>query len=77
MIGALHEDMVVTDFHHLCLFLGGDVTSFTGKLLELIAKADPGNRAKLFRVYPREVAAFEHWQAAPILTAAELDRLLK
>jgi len=57
--------------------LGGDVTSFTGLLLELIAKADPGNRARLRAGFPRQVAAWEAWQMAdPPLTAGQLDAVI-
>lgn len=77
MIGALREDALVKDWDDLCLFLNGARTSFTGKLLELIQKADPGNRAKLAAVYPREVAAWREWMLHDTsLTAAQLDTLI-
>lgn len=77
--GALREEQVVDGWHELCLFLGGSGDSFTGKLLELIAKADSVNLARLRTAYPREVAAWLEWLEHAPLTAAELvarlDRL--
>lgn len=57
----------------LCLFLDGSTDSFTGKLLELIAKADPGNRARLRAEFPRHVAAWETWIALAPCTWGELE----
>lgn len=65
----------VDSWPDLCLFLGGSTDSFTGLLLVLIAKADPGNRRKLRGDFPREVAAWEEWQAHAPLSWGELDRL--
>jgi len=42
--GAMEADAVVRFTGDLARFLGGDADSFTGLLLELIAKADPPNR---------------------------------
>jgi hypothetical protein len=57
----------------LALALGGSEDSFTGKLLLLIAKADPDNRERLRMGFPRAVRAWETWMASsPALTAAEL-----
>lgn len=67
---------VVGRWEDLVLFLGGSPDSFTGKLLELIAKADPGNRERLRAGFPREVAAWEEWQAHAPLPGTELDRLV-
>ena len=61
---ALPDDHPVNTWHELCLALGGDATSFTGHLLALIEKADPGNRARLRAGFPRQVAAWEIWAAA-------------
>lgn len=78
MIGVLPDDHVVESFQDLCLALRGDATSFTGDLLRLIAKADPGNRARLRAGFPVHVAAWEAWAGAdptdPPMTAAELKR---
>ena len=54
------------------------VTSFTGDLLRLIAKADPGNRARLRAGFPKHVAAWEMWQASPDggLTSGQLHAAL-
>ena len=59
--GFLPPQHNVRDWRGLCLFLGGDSTSFTGRLLDLIAKADLGNRARLRLAFPWEVAAYEVW----------------
>ena len=74
MKNVLPDDHPVKTWHELCLALGGDVTSFTGDLLRLIEKADPGNRARLRAGFPKHVAAWEMWQASPDggLTAAQL-----
>lgn len=71
--GALPPEHPVRTFEDLCLFLGGDVTSYTGLLLTLIGKADQGNLAKLRAVYPREVAARSLWMRSDAsLPASEL-----
>lgn len=62
-----------TSWRELCLFLDGSQDSFTGKLLELIAKADPGNRARLREAFPRHVAAWETWQVLAPCTWGELE----
>jgi hypothetical protein len=54
-------DMQLATYGHLALALGGSADSFTGHLLLLIAKADPGNRARLRAGFPRQVAAWEWW----------------
>lgn len=57
----------------LALALGGSEDSFTGKLLQLIAKADPDNRERLRLGFPRIVRGWEIWMAtSPTPTAAEL-----
>ena len=71
--GVLSPEHSVRDWHELCLFLGGDRTSFTGLLLDVIAKADMGNRARLRLAFPWEVAAYEAWNAGdPSTTASAL-----
>jgi hypothetical protein len=67
----------VQTWHELCLALGGDATSFTGDLLRLIQKADPGNRARLRAGFPKHVAAWEIWQeSSGTLTSGELHAAL-
>lgn len=76
--GGLPPQFLVQDLHDLAVFLGGDESSFTGHLLRLIAKADPGNRARLAGSFPREVAAWRIWQAAdPQLEVRVLDVLIE
>lgn len=73
IVGALDADTKITSYAELALALGGSGDSFTGQLLLLVAKADPGNRARLRRGFPRQVAAWEMWmEAAPHLTAGGL-----
>lgn len=57
----------------LALALGGSEDSFTGRLLQLIAKADPQNRERLRLGYPRIVRAWELWMSTtPTPTSGEL-----
>jgi hypothetical protein len=60
-------------WEELCLFLDGMPSSFTGQLLTLIEKADPGNRARLRAEFPRQVAAWETWRAIAPCTWGELE----
>jgi hypothetical protein len=60
----------------LALFLGGSDDSFTGDLLRLIAKADPGNRALLQRTFPAEVEAWTAWMSLDEPTAGALREQL-
>jgi hypothetical protein len=77
MRSVLPGDHKVETWHELCLALGGDLTSFTGDLLRLIAKADPGNRARLRAGFPKHVAAWEMWeQRSGLLTSGELHAAL-
>jgi hypothetical protein len=70
---GMPDDMPVATHHDLCLALGGDDTSFTGDLLRLIAKADPGNRARLGSAFPLHVTAWGIWMhMAPHITAGQL-----
>jgi hypothetical protein len=61
----------------LVLFLDGMPSSFTGQLLTLIEKADPGNRARLAEAFPFEVRAWETWRRHSPQTWGELAELLK
>ena len=74
---ALPDDHLVVTHEHLALFLGGSADSFTGQLLHLIAKADPGNRARLRAGFPQEVAAWEMWMGDPPMTSAAMTEALK
>lgn len=74
-------DMELKSYGDLALALGGSADSFTGQLLLLIAKADPGNRARLRRGFPRQVAAWETWSFPAngklgYITARELHEAL-
>ena len=64
----------------LALFLGGSHDSFTGKLLELVAKAQatPGNYSRLKFAFPREVRAWETWNSmSPAPTFRQLREALQ
>ena len=78
MKSVLPVDHKVQTWHELCLALGGDLTSFTGDLLRLIATAGAGNRSRLRAGFPKHVAAWEMWQASPDggLTSAQLHAAL-
>lgn len=67
-----HDDRPMAGIGDLALALGGSETSFTGDLLRLIAKSDPGNRTLLRTAYPRQVLAYELWMATS--PAPTLDR---
>lgn len=70
---ACDPDHPLDGIGDLALLLGGSETSFTGQLLLLIAKADPGNRARLAVAFPRAVRAWELWQAtSPTPIAVQL-----
>jgi hypothetical protein len=59
--------------------LGGAETSFTGRVLELVAKAQatPANLQRLALAFPREVRAYSIWMACdPTPTAEVLLALL-
>ena len=71
--GALHPDARVKLLSDLALFMRGSQDSFTGRLLELIAHADPGNRSCLYRGFPEVVFTYEAWMAcSETPTASEL-----
>lgn len=57
----------LVDVADLALVLGGDATSFSCDLLRLIAKAQatPEHYALLRLGFPRQVRAWELWQAMP------------
>jgi hypothetical protein len=62
----------------LAVFLGGSEDSFTGLLIVLMQKADPGNLARLTLAFPREVAAWMVWNAmSPVPTFSELRAALE
>ena len=62
----------------LAVFLGGSENSFTGLLLVLLQKADPGNVARIRRGFPEIVRAWETWNSmSPVPTAAQLRAALE
>jgi len=72
------SDLPLFSGDQLAIFLAGDPFGFTSELLRAIAKAGKADRAKLWHVYPREVRAWELWQAAAEPpTAGELAELLE
>lgn len=72
-----YADQVLATTGHLAIFLGGSADSFTGQLLALFGKADPGNWAKLARAFPDEAAALMAWtEHEPAPTWAQLAALL-
>jgi hypothetical protein len=71
------DDRQIDATGDLALFLGGSHDSFTGKLLELAAKADPENRGRLKIAFPRVVLAWEQWQScSPAPTFAQMRDLM-
>ena len=68
---------VIYSTAQLALFLGGSEDSFTGLLLVLMQKADPGNKARLAGAFPRETAAYDMWMSmSPAPTFAQLREAL-
>lgn len=62
----------------LARLLGGSDDSFTGLLLVLMAKADPGNLARIRKGFPREVQVWEMWNAiSPAPTPRQLREVLQ
>lgn len=55
-------DRPVDDLGDLAVVVGGSADSFKGQLLALMAKADPGNRARLAAAFPYEYGMFVVWQ---------------
>ena len=61
----------------LALFLGGSEDSFTGLLLLLMQKADPGNLARIRQGFPEHVRAWETWNSmSPVPTFRQLREAL-
>jgi hypothetical protein len=80
MTADVWNDRQIFSTGELALFLGGSHDSFTGKLLELIAKAQatPGNYSRLKFAFPREVRAWETWNSlSPAPTFAQLREALQ
>jgi hypothetical protein len=72
------DDVTIGTTAYLALFLGGSLDSFTGRLLELMQKADPGNLARLERAFPREARARAMWNSmSPAPTFAQLREALQ
>jgi hypothetical protein len=62
----------------LARFLGGSEDSFTGLLLVLFQKADPGNLARLKSAFPRVHEAWAMWNAiSPAPTPRQLEEALQ
>ena len=62
----------------LAIFLGGSATSFTGELLQLIAKADPLNQMRLAKGFPDAVWGWRMWQSdMPAVTVGYLQDALE
>ena len=73
----LWEDREMYGTGDLALFLGGSEDSFTGKLLFLLQKADPGNVARIRKGFPEVVEAWETWNAmSPAPTPRQLREAL-
>ena len=71
------EDQPLYGTGDLARFLNGSEDSFTGLLIVLMQKADPGNLARLRLAFPREVLAWEVWNSmSPVPTFAELREAL-
>ena len=72
------DDRQILATGDLALFLGGSHDSFTGKLLLLIAKADPENRGRLELAFPRQVTAWKVWGSmSPAPTFRQLREALE
>lgn len=77
--GLPGSDEPMSGLGDLAVFLGGDETSFTGRLLDLIVKAQatPENLAALRRGFPDVVRAWQVWmRLTPSPTAGELRAAL-
>jgi hypothetical protein len=62
----------------LARFLGGSEDSFTGLLIVLMQKADPGNLARIRKGFPGEVQAWEIWNdMSPCPTPRQLREALQ
>lgn len=60
----------------LAVFLGGSADSFTGDLLRLMRKADPGNRVALAAAFPEQHIALVVWESLQEPTYAKLAAAL-
>lgn len=70
-IPELWADRQMTLVDDLALFLEGSGDSFTGDLLRLMRKADPGNRSALRAAFPKIDAALFHWERlSPLVNVA-------
>lgn len=70
-------DRVISTTGELAIFLGGSETSFTGQLLALFAKADPGNWRRLAGAFPEEAEALLAWtEHDPAPTWAQLAAMV-
>jgi len=73
------DDRPIDATWDLALFLGGSADSFTGKLLDLICKAQatPENLGRLELAFPREVTAWKVWGSmSPAPTFRQLREAL-
>jgi hypothetical protein len=72
------EDRELYGTGDLARFLGGSEDSFTGLLLVLLQKADPGNVARIKTGFPDVVRAWETWNAmSPCPTPRQLREALE
>jgi hypothetical protein len=79
----LPPDQLVTDWPALVYACGGqppdrqgEGASFTGRLLDLIQRADPQNLRLLALAYPGEVIAWRAWRDVPYrLTSWQLTQI--
>lgn len=61
----------------LAVYLGGSEDSFTGLLLNLIAKADQCSKSRLRLAFPEVVHAYEVWMSMePAPTWAEMTEAM-
>lgn len=61
----------------LARMLGGSEDSWTGDLVNLIAKSDPPHKAALRAAFPMHVAAYEAWMDASPPTFENVLELLR
>lgn len=72
-----YDDLQLFGTGDLARFLGGSESSFTGQLLLLLQKADPGNVARIRMGFPEIVEAWETWNAtSPTPTWGQLREAL-
>lgn len=72
----MSPDFTLWGIGDLAVYLGGSEDSFTGDLLRLIAKADPGNLERLAIAFPREYRARLAWMSINPPTVANMDAVL-